>query len=76
MNENKTIIIPFSLSEKCNKPPTSISSIKLHNSNCCLIQCKCPIIKESSEVKYLGIIFDNHLNRTNTLITFVINYVK
>ena len=46
----------------CNKWPNNNSTlIKLHSHNCSLPNCNYPIINESPEVKYLGIIIDKPL---------------
>ena len=60
LNKEKTMYINFS--PKINTQPI-ISSLKIHSTNCALsdITCNCCILRKVTNIKYLGIIIDQHL---------------
>lgn len=67
LDKSKSVIIPFCLS-KMNKPEQI--SIKLHSNMCkkgyiTLCHLDCINITKVSEVKYLGVVFDEHVKWTS-----------
>lgn len=78
LNITKTTLVPFSLTVSGLNKLKSLSHLKLiiHNSFCKLsTTCKCPCLKESVDVKYLGIIVDQHL-KWDRQITFLCNRIR
>lgn len=64
LNVSKTTLVPFSLTASGLRQLKSLSNLKLtiHNPICShSASCNCPYLKESTDVKYLGIIIDQHL---------------
>jgi Reverse transcriptase (RNA-dependent DNA polymerase) len=60
LNKDKTMYITFS--PKTNTQPI-YSSLKIHTTNCMSTdnKCNCCILKNVSNIKYLGIVIDQHL---------------
>lgn len=74
LNTSKTTVVPFSLTTVSMKSDSNLN-IKIHIHDCKELSCNCPIVKESSEVKYLGIIIDQHL-KWDKHVTYLCNRLR